>query len=545
MGVVHVSHLESRAVTAQTTRSEGRHTALVGDLRQRVLLVHELGQGVGTEIRVDDRRDRLRIDQVGRREDLVVADVHTLTNGAGHTSQTDTELVEELLADGADTTVREVVDIVHLGVGVDEHDEVLDDLDHVLLGQDACVIGDRHVELAVDAVTAYLAQVITLLGEEEVLDHLTRRSIIGRLRVTELTVDIEDSLFLGLSRVFLQGVEDDGEVVLALLVLVEEDGFRTGLHDDVDDLRSDLRLTLHDDLVTLDRRYLTGILIDEILDGGLHDVSREFAADASLEGLPVDLHLLGEVETVEDVLVGLEADSTQQGRHGQFLLTVDVSIHDLVDIRRELDPRTAEGDDTRRIELRSVGVHGCSEEDTRRTVKLRYDDTLGTVDDEGAFWGHIGDHTQIDRLLYSLELLVLRVIARKLQLSFQGDTIGQTTLDALLDGVARRVDVVVQKLKCEIVAGIRNGEVFLENLEKTLIQAVVRVGFNLEEILKRFQLNVQEIRIVELADGCEINYCGLIFCQGMKNLKLQNSKITYSRKHILYARGNQSYSNKE
>ena len=495
MGVVHVSHLESRAVTAQTTRSEGRHTALVGDLRQRVLLVHELGQGVGTEIGVDDRGDRLRVDQVGRGEDLVVADVHTLTNGAGHTSQTDTELVEELLSDGADTTVGEVVDIVHLGVGVDEHDEVLDDLDHVLLGQDACVIGDRHVELAVDAVTSYLAQVITLLGEEEVLDHLSRRSIIGRLGVTELTVDIEDSLFLGLSRVFLQGVEDDGEVVLALLVLVEEDGFRTGLHDDVDDLRSDLRLTLHDDLVTLDGRHLTGILIDEILDGGLHDVSREFASDASLEGLTVDLHLLGEVETVEDVLVGLEADGTQQGRHGQFLLTVDVSIHDLVDIRRELDPRTAERDDTRRIELRAVGVHGCTEEDTRRTVKLGNDDTLGAVDDEGAFGGHVRDSTEVHIGNDGVEILMIGVLARQAQLGLQGDGIGQTTFDTLFDRVTWTVHRIIQESQREAVTSILDGEVLREYLKESLFTTLLRSGIHLQEILEGLQLNFEKVRI--------------------------------------------------
>ena len=39
---VHVAHLEARAFARQATRAKGRDTALVGDFRQRIGLVHEL-----------------------------------------------------------------------------------------------------------------------------------------------------------------------------------------------------------------------------------------------------------------------------------------------------------------------------------------------------------------------------------------------------------------------------------------------------------------------------------------------------------------------
>ena len=57
VGVVYVTYLETGTITAQTTGTEGRHTTFVRDLSQRVLLIHELAQGVRTEIAVDDRRD--------------------------------------------------------------------------------------------------------------------------------------------------------------------------------------------------------------------------------------------------------------------------------------------------------------------------------------------------------------------------------------------------------------------------------------------------------------------------------------------------------
>lgn len=147
-------------------------------------------------------------------------------------------------------------------------------------------------------------------------------------------------------------------------------------------------------------------------------------------------------------------------------------------------------------------------------MQLGDHDTLGTVDYESAFGCHVGYHAQVNGLLDSLELFVLRVVAGEFQLGLQRDAVGETTLDALLDGVAGRVDEVVKKLKGEVVAGIRNGEVLPEDFEETLVKTVVRVGLNLEEILERLDLDVKEVRILELADGCEVDDCGLFLCQG-------------------------------
>ena len=93
MGIVHVAHLETGTLTRQTAGAQGRHTALVGNLGQRVGLVHELRQGIGTEEGIDYRRNRLGVDQVDGGEYLVVAHIHTLADGTGHTGQPDTELV--------------------------------------------------------------------------------------------------------------------------------------------------------------------------------------------------------------------------------------------------------------------------------------------------------------------------------------------------------------------------------------------------------------------------------------------------------------------
>ena len=105
VGVVDVSHLKPCTITADTAGSESGETTLVGDLRQRIGLVHKLGQRVGPKEGIDHAADRLGIDQVNRGEDLIVPHIHTLTDRTGYASETDTKLLIELLTDGADAAV--------------------------------------------------------------------------------------------------------------------------------------------------------------------------------------------------------------------------------------------------------------------------------------------------------------------------------------------------------------------------------------------------------------------------------------------------------
>ena len=72
---------------------------------KRVGLVHKLAQRIGSEERVDNAGYSLCINQVSRCEHFIVTHIHTLTNGTAHTCQTDGELIAELLAHSAHTTV--------------------------------------------------------------------------------------------------------------------------------------------------------------------------------------------------------------------------------------------------------------------------------------------------------------------------------------------------------------------------------------------------------------------------------------------------------
>ena len=90
---VNVTHFETSAFTRQTARAKSRYTALVGDFRQRVGLVHELRQLAGTEELLDRGRDWLGIDQVMRHQIVGLGLIQTFLNSTLDTGQAGTELV--------------------------------------------------------------------------------------------------------------------------------------------------------------------------------------------------------------------------------------------------------------------------------------------------------------------------------------------------------------------------------------------------------------------------------------------------------------------
>ena len=123
---VDVADLEAGAVTRQTTGAERGEPALVGQTGDRVGLVHELRQLRGAEELLQRRHDRPDVDQRLRRDRLDVLGRHPLADHALHPGQAGAELVLDQLADGAQTTVAEVVDVV--GADLDDLAVLADDL---------------------------------------------------------------------------------------------------------------------------------------------------------------------------------------------------------------------------------------------------------------------------------------------------------------------------------------------------------------------------------------------------------------------------------
>ena len=139
VGRVHVADVEAGALAAQATRAQRGEASLVGQLGQRVRLVHELAELAAAEELLHGRHHRADVDQRVRRRLVGIGDRHALLDDALHAQQADAELVLDQLADGADAPVAEVVDVVGLAAAVVELDQLADDRDDVVAADDAAL----------------------------------------------------------------------------------------------------------------------------------------------------------------------------------------------------------------------------------------------------------------------------------------------------------------------------------------------------------------------------------------------------------------------
>src|SRR5690606_1382442 len=210
---VHISNFKTGTLTGQTARAQRRDTALVGDFGQRVVLVHELRQLAGTKELFDCGGDRLGVDQILRHQSVQVAQGETLLDRTLDTHQTDTELVFSHFTDRTDTTVTQVVDIVHFVIAVTDVDQALHDFDDVVFGQSASAglifTGQTTVELH----PTYGRQVVTLGREEQVLEQLFCCFTGRRLARTHHAINFDQGFQTAGAGVDTQGLGHVGTVI--------------------------------------------------------------------------------------------------------------------------------------------------------------------------------------------------------------------------------------------------------------------------------------------------------------------------------------------
>src|SRR5205823_3452974 len=115
---MHVTNLEARTLTRQTTGAERRETTLVRETGEGVRLVHELTELRGAEELLDRGNHRPDVDERLRRDRLDVLRGHALTHDPLHAAEADAHLVRDQLADRAHPAIAEVVDVVGVVAGV-------------------------------------------------------------------------------------------------------------------------------------------------------------------------------------------------------------------------------------------------------------------------------------------------------------------------------------------------------------------------------------------------------------------------------------------
>ncbi len=542
VGRVNVADFEAGALAGQTARAKRRQTALVGDLRQRVGLVHELRQLRGAEEFTHRGRGGLGVDQVVRHHGVDVDGRHAFLDGAFHAQQTDAVLVFQQFADRTHPAVAQVVDVVDFAATIAQADQQLQDGQHVFLAEHAHLVRSVQLQAHVHLHAAHGREVVAFGVEEQRLEHRFGGFDGRRLARTHDAVDVEQRVLADGVLVHAQGVAHvgaDRDVVDVQHV----DGAEALVGQGLD--RGDVQLVagFGVDFAVLEVDGVAGqvaagqgfrsqqqglqTVVSQLLGlagGDLGAGRSHFFAAVGVDQGEFRLHaapalglvrggpafgagggaLLERDDVVErrQDLFAVHAQGIEEGRGGQLAATVDADIDHVLGVELEVQPRAAIRDHAGGEQQLARGV-GLAlvvvEEHAGRTVHLRDDDPLGAVDDEGALVGHERDIAHVDVLL--LDVLdgpgagfFFGFEHDQAQLDLQRRREGHVALDAFLNVVLGLFEFVRDVFEHRALVEILDREDGLEDRLDALVLAHARTDFALEELLVGGALNLDQVR---------------------------------------------------
>ena len=89
----------------------------------------------------------------------------------------------------------------------------------------------------------------------------------------------------------------------------------------------------------------------------------------------------------------------------------------------------------------------------------------------------------------------------KLETCLERYAVGQPALDAFHLAVTGGIYEIINEFQYKLVAGIRNGEVFIEGLKQAFVRPIFRFGIDLKKIPERLDLDIKKIRAIRLCEG--------------------------------------------
>ena len=538
VGRMHVAHLEARPLAGQATRAQRRETPLVGDLRERIGLIHELRELRGAEELAHRRRHGLGVDQIVRHRGVDLDRAHALAHRPLHAQEADPELVLHQLADRAHPAIAEVVDVVDLAAAVLDLDQMLDHREDVLAAQHPDRVVGVELQARVHLDPADRRQVVALAVEEQAVEQVLGGIQVGRLARAQDAVDVEQRILAvvaALGRERVAHVRPDRDVVdvehrqvldLGLDQLGQQLGRQLGaglgehqaglLVDQVlGDVAPDQLLGRHVELgqpllaQALDqpRRQLGAGLRQHVAGLGVDQIGRELlaaqalGAERLLPALAAAREQQGVVKVAEDLLLAQPERQQQRGRR-QLPPPVDPHVNQVLGVEFEVEPRAAIGDDPRREQelARAVGLAlVVIVEHARRAVHLRDDHALGAVDHEGAVVGHQRQVAHVDVLLLDVaDAARAGVVVDVPDDQAQGDPErggeGHAALMALLDVVFRLLELVLDEVERRPLGEVPDREHRLEDLLQPDQVALRRAQVHLQEVLVGRALNLDQVR---------------------------------------------------
>ena len=532
---VYVTNFKARTLTRQTARAQCRNTALVGDLGQRVVLVHELGQLAGTEELFHRRSHWLGVDQVLRHQAFAFSHRQTLFDRTLNTYQANAELVLGHFAYTANTTVTQVVDVIDDAFTVTDVDQGLQHGNDVFFAQHARTFDLGTTDTTVELHPADRRQVIALRAEEQVVEQ-SLGSVFGwRLAWTHHAIDFDQRFQLVAGGVDLQRVGDERTAV-DIVGVQRFDANNLALGNFCQDFSGQLGVALSNDFASsrmhdsLGRCATQDIVQrhNELFDTGFFQLvdmtssdtttllnnhlafvignvdGRDFTAQTlwnqlQADALTLNVEHVGGVERVQHLLSGI-TQRAQQYRCRQLATTVNTHEHAVFRVELEVQPRTTVRNDTRGIKQLTGAVRLAAvvvKEHARGTVQLGNNYTLGTVDYEGTVFSHQGDFTHVDFLLFDvLDRFVRRFFVENDQTNFYPQRYGvrYATQHAFFDIKCRFAQAITDVLQRSIAGVADDRENGFEGRMQAHVAELIFSRSRLQEFTIRIQLDCQEIR---------------------------------------------------
>ncbi len=215
----------------------------------------------------------------------------------------------------------------------------------------------------------------------------------------------------------------------------------------------------------------------------------------------------GELEKGLQDLLGVHAQRAQQDGHRQFAATIDTGKNAVFGIKFKIQPGAAIRDHPGRKQQfagRMAFALVMIKKDPGRTMHLADDDTLGTIDNESAVFGHQGNFAHVDFLLLDLFRLAVfrwRILVEDDQAhhDFQCRTVRCAALLTLTHVKYRLFQSVADILQHSVVVIADDREYRCQGTMQTITTEVVCIGLKLEEFIVGFNLSFQQIGNIEHA----------------------------------------------
>ena len=201
-------------------------------------------------------------------------------------------------------------------------------------------------------------------------------------------------------------------------------------------------------------------------------------------------HHLGIAEDIDDLFTRFsDTECTQKKRSRLLTLTVDAYGKDIALVGFELEPCTARRDDLRVVD----GLVGCfvalgREVHARAADQLRYNNTLGAVDDEGAAGRHQREVAHEDVLLFDLACFAID----EADFSKERCLVGHVTFLAFIYAILGLTKFMLAEFNTHIFGVGFDGADVCESIRQTIIH----------ELLEAFRLDCDQIRHVH--DGWDL-----------------------------------------